>query len=138
MTRTHVAWVLTVVLLAGCVTVEVGNQTELQSQYRLVDAKPPAPATTRRIERTLLISPLPGNSLDDSFALTYSRAPLQRAAYQFATWTERPSTRVAELLVARLVASGGFSSVALSGRGVGGDLQLNLLVNDFYHDASEG
>lgn len=136
MTRAHAGLALTAVLLAGCVTVEVGNQTQLQSQYQLVDTKSPTAATARRIGRELLISPLPGNSLDDSFALTYSRAPQQRAAYQFATWTDRPSTRMAELLVQRLAASGGFSSVSLSGRGVGGELQLNLLVNDFYHDAS--
>lgn len=126
-------------LLAACVSVEVGKDTGLQSQYQLVDirAQRPAPAPARPLGRELLISPLPGNSIDDSFALAYSRAPQQRAAYQFAGWSDRPSTRLAQLLVDRLATNSGFTSVALSGRGVGGDLQLNLVVNDFYHDASD-
>lgn len=127
-------------LLAACVSVEVGNDTGLQSQYQLVDvrARTPAPAPARPpLGRDLLISPLPGNSIDDSFALAYSRAPQQRAAYQFAGWSDRPSTQLAQLLVDRLATHSGFTSVALSGRGVGGDLQLNLVVNDFYHDAAD-
>ncbi len=127
-------------LLTACVSVEVGNATGLQSQYQLVDvrvpAPTPAPAQPRAPGRELLISPLPGNSIDDSFALAYSRAPQQRAAYQFAGWSDRPSSRLAQLLADRLTARGGFTSVALSGHGVSGDLQLNLAVQDFYHDAS--
>src|SRR4030095_2140544 len=80
MTRAHAGVALTAVLLGGSVTGGGGDQTQLQSQYQLVDTKSPTAATARRIGRELLISPLPGNSLDDSFALTYSRRPQQRTA----------------------------------------------------------
>jgi cholesterol transport system auxiliary component len=122
--------------LSGCISVEVGKDTAQQAQFRISDTgAAPAPAA-RNNGRDLIIAPQPAASVDDSFALTYSRVAGQRAAYQFATWSERPSTRLSQLLVERLAARRAFNSVALAGRGVGGTLQLNLSVNDFYHDAS--
>ncbi|HTN48186.1 MAG TPA: ABC-type transport auxiliary lipoprotein family protein [Burkholderiaceae bacterium] len=123
-------------LASGCVSLTVGKDTPVQSQFRIVDrGAPPAPAA-RPIGRELVIAPQPGASVDDSFALAYSRAAQQRAAYQFASWSDRPSSRLAQLLVDRLTARNAFTSVALVGRGVAGNLQLNLTVNDFFHDAS--
>jgi cholesterol transport system auxiliary component len=121
--------------LAGCVSVEVGNDAGAPLQYRLVDTAKPV-AAPRPIGRELLVAPVPSTSVDDSFALAFSRGENQRAPYQFATWSERPSNRVAQLLVERLAARRAFTSVALLGRGVGGELQLNLAVNDFFHDAA--
>jgi ABC-type uncharacterized transport system auxiliary subunit len=136
--RSHAAHVLAAlsVLAAGCISVEVGKDTQQQAQFRVVDgnaAQSPAP---RSNGRDLIVSALPGVSVDDSFALAFSRQPSQRAAYQFATWSDRPSSRLAQLLVDRLAARRTFGSVALAGRGVAGDLLLNLTVNDFFHDAS--
>lgn len=129
-----------VLALCACVSVEVGNDAGTQVQFRLVDqagatAAEGAPAG-RTIGRDLLVNPIAGSSIDDSFSLAFSRSPQQRAAYQFASWSERPSSRLATLAVERLAARRVFNSVTVLGRGVAGDLQLNLLVNDFYHDAS--
>jgi ABC-type uncharacterized transport system auxiliary subunit len=134
--RTHTGVLLAAVVCTACITVDVGHDTGLQSQYRIVDSGPAATARARPLGRELLVSPIPNSAVDDSFSLAFSRAPNQRAAYQFATWSDRPSSRLAQLLVERLATRGAFNSVALLGRGVGGDLQVNLTVNDFYHDAA--
>jgi len=123
-------------LATGCVSLTVGKDTPQQAQFRIVDRNgAPAPAA-RQIGRDLVIAPQPGASVDDSYALAYSRTNQQRAAYQFASWSDRPSSRLAQLLVDRLSARNAFTSVALVGRGVAGTLQLNLSVNDFFHDAA--
>ena len=123
-------------LVTGCVSLTVGKDTPQQTQFRIVDRNgTPAPAA-RQIGRDLVIAPQPGASVDDSYALAYSRTNQQRAAYQFASWSDRPSSRLAQLLVDRLSARNAFTSVALVGRGVAGTLQLNLSVNDFFHDAA--
>lgn len=123
-------------LTGGCISVDIGKDTAQQAQFRLVDGSTISPAA-RPIGRELVVAPQPSAAIDDSFALAYSRVPNQRAAYQFASWSDRPSSRLAQLLVDRLAARRAFASVALIGRGVTGDLQLNLTVNDFYHDAAE-
>lgn len=126
-----------VLLAAGCVSVDIGKDSATQlAQFRILDtaAAPPPPAPPNG--RQLVIAPQASPSIDDSFALAYSRAANQRAAYQFATWTDRPSSRLSQLLVDRLSARRAFASVTLAGRGVAGDLQLNLSVDDFLHDAA--
>ena len=133
---THAGLLLVTVACAACVTVDVGHDTGPQSQFRIVDSGQAPAARVQSLGRELLIAPIPSSAVDDSFSLAFSRASNQRAAYQFATWSDRPSNRLAQLLVDRLAARGTFNSVALLGRGVGGDLQLNLTVNDFYHDAA--
>jgi cholesterol transport system auxiliary component len=133
---TRAGVLLVAVACAACITVDVGHDTGPQSQYRIVDSNPAAAARAQSLGRELLVAPIPNSAVDDSFSLAFSRAPNQRAAYQFATWSDRPSNRLAHLLVERLATRGTFNSVALLGRGVGGDLQVNLTVNDFYHDAA--
>jgi cholesterol transport system auxiliary component len=122
-------------LSTGCISLNIGKDTAQQAQYRIIDRETSAPAV-RSSRHSLVVAPQPSAAVDDSFALAYSRAANQRAAYQFATWNDRPSNRLAQLLVDRLSARSTFTSVALLGRGVAGDLQLNLSVNDFYHDAA--
>jgi len=128
--------VLTTVAVCGCVSLTVGKDTPAQMQFRISDQGAASAQPARPISRELVVAPQPGASIDDSYALAYSRTPQQRAAYQFASWSDRPSSRLAQLLVDRLAARHAFTSVALVGRGVSGNLQLNLTVNDFYHDAT--
>ena len=121
---------------AACISVDVGKDTAQQSQFRIVDSAAPAAAVARSNGRELVVAPQPSSSVDDSFSLAFSRKPEQRAAYQFASWSDRPSNRLAQLLVDRLAARRSFGSVALAGRGVAGELLLNLSVSDFFHDAT--
>jgi cholesterol transport system auxiliary component len=123
-------------LTAGCISVDIGKDTAQQAQFRILDGNAAPQPAARSTGRELVVAPQPSPAVDDSFSLAYSRAPNQRAAYQFATWSERPSTRLSQLLVDRLAARRAFTSVALAGRGVAGELQLNLSVNDFFHDAA--
>lgn len=123
-------------LASGCISVDVGKDTPLQTQFRIADVGAATAPASRSNGRDLVVLPQPSASVDDSFALAYSRLPDQRAAYQFASWSDRPSSRLAQLLVDRLAARRTFGSVTLAGRGIAGDLQLNLTVNDFFHDAS--
>lgn len=124
------------VALTGCLSVDLGREGRATGQYRL-SASPAggaAAAAARPVARELVVAPVPGSSVDDSFSLAFARSEQSRAPYQYATWSERPSTQLAQQLVDRLAARRSFASVALLGRGVGGDLQLNLVVVDFYHD----
>lgn len=123
-------------MTAACISVDIGKDTAQQSQFRIVDGAALPVAVARSNGRELVVAPQPSSSVDDSFSLAFSRQPGQRAAYQFASWSDRPSSRLAQLLVDRLAARRSFGSVALAGRGVAGDLLLNLSVSDFFHDAT--
>ena len=131
-----VALVAVGLLAAGCISLDIGKDTQQQAQFRIVDSGTAPTAASRSNGRDLIVSPQPAASVDDSFAMTYSRTPNQRAAYQFATWSDRPSNQLARMLVDRLSARRAFASVSQAGRGVAADLQLNVSVNDFYHDAA--
>jgi ABC-type uncharacterized transport system auxiliary subunit len=131
-----IAALLIPAVVCGCVSLTVGKDTPAQMQFRISDRGAAPGQAARPIGRELVIAPQPGASIDDSYALAYSRTPQQRAAYQFASWSDRPSARLAQLLVDRLAARNAFASVAVIGRGVAGNVQLNLSVNDFYHDAT--
>jgi ABC-type uncharacterized transport system auxiliary subunit len=79
---------------------------------------------------------MPSLGIGDTFAMAYSRAPQQRALYQNASWADRPSNRVVQLLVRRIDARAAFASVVELGSGVGGDLALNVTVDELLHDAA--
>jgi cholesterol transport system auxiliary component len=122
--------------LGACLSLEVGTESSTLTQFRLEDQVSAQAPRARPLVHRLVIFPMPAGTTAESYSLLYSKAPQARAAYQFAGWTERPSQRLAQLLVDRLVALNSFESVALLGRGVGGDLQLNLIVVEIYHDAA--
>lgn len=126
----------TAALAAGCISVDVGGPgTDATIQYRIADqAAAPAPAA-KRLDRALLVSPTSGGSVDDSLSLAFARTAQGRAAYQFATWSDRPSQQLSMLLIDRVAARRSFDFVSILGSGVGAELQLNLTVVDFYHDA---
>jgi ABC-type uncharacterized transport system auxiliary subunit len=122
-------------LLAGCVSVDVGSSdSNVRTQYRLDDLAPPPGPAGKTVPRSLVVVSMPSLGIGDTFAMAYSRAPQQRALYQNASWAERPSNRVVQLLVRRLDAGAAFASVTELGSGVGGDLVLNVTVNELVHD----
>jgi cholesterol transport system auxiliary component len=124
------------VLLAACVSVELGNDSGQQSQYRLADLAAAPAHAERTVPRALVVAALPSNGIGDTFSLAYSRSPQQRALYQYASWAERPSSRIVHLLVRRIDARNAFVSVAELGHGVGGDLRLNVTVDELVHDTA--
>jgi ABC-type uncharacterized transport system auxiliary subunit len=124
-------------LLAGCVSVEVGSsEGNVRAQYRLDDLAPRPAAAGKAVARSLVVVSMPSLGIGDTFSMAYSRAPQQRALYQNASWADRPSNRVVQLLVRRIDARQAFVSVAELGSGVGGDLALNVTVDELLHDAA--
>jgi cholesterol transport system auxiliary component len=126
----------TVLLLAGCVSLL--PERAAHSYYRLEDAKSTAASIAARPAASALIVPVPTDSVGNAFGLAYSRAAGERAFYQYAQWTDRPTFRVAQLLLERLAARGAFASVARLGSGVAGEVLVNVVVTDAVHDLSAG
>ena len=120
------------VLLAGCLSF----QDVPPREYFVLDDLVKADASRAAVPagRVLLVSAASASPFYDTQNLVFSRAPGQRAYYQFAGWTERPGRRLNELLMRRLEARGSFKSVAATTAGVRGDLVLNTRLEEFYHD----
>lgn len=124
-------------LLAGCISVGIGTgESSVQAQYRLDDLAPPPARAAQPIPRSLVIAAMPSVGVGDTFSMTYSRAPQRRSLYQYASWADRPSSRIVQLLTRRVDARGLFTSVAELGHGVGGDLMLNVTVDELVHDTA--
>lgn len=133
--RAALAIVCSALLLAGCISVGIGNdEAGGQAQYRLEDLGAPPTRAERSVPRSLVIASMPSVGVGDTFSLAYSRAPQQRALYQYATWADRPSSRIVQLLVRRIDERGAFGTVAQLGHGVSGDLTLNVTVDELVHD----
>ena len=124
-------------LLAGCMSL---GKVPPHEYYVLNDLRTAATLSMRgsQNDRALLISETSVSPFYDTQSLVFSRAPGQRAYYQFAAWTERPGSRLTELLIHRFYARGSFRSVAATTAGVKGDLVLNTRLEELYHDASAG
>jgi len=135
--RRRTAWAAccAVAVLAGCISVDVGNSDGgAPAQFRLYDLAPDTARASRAVPRSLVIAAMPSAGIGDTFSMAYSRAPHERSLYQYSSWADRPSNRFVQLLVRRLDARGDFASVAELGSGVTGDLTLNLTVDELVHD----
>jgi cholesterol transport system auxiliary component len=121
-------------LLAGCMSLGKVPPRE----YYVLNDRGTAAVSMRatRSDRTLLISETSVSPFYNTQSLVFSRAPGQLAYYQFAAWTERPGSRLTELLIHRLAANGSFRSVAATTAGAKGDLVLNTRLEELCHDAS--
>lgn len=124
--------------MAGCFSIGVGGEGTALAQYRLEDLSPKVQPRAAPIDRRLLLSTLPSESIGDTYSMAYTRAAQQRQFYQFASWTDRPSERVVHLLTQRIEARQIFESVARLGSGVGGGLILNVGVDEIVHDVGAG
>ncbi len=123
---------------AGCFSIGLGGEGSPQAQYRLEDLSPKVQPRATAIDRRLLVSTLPSEAIGDTYSMAYTKAAQQRQFYQFASWTDRPSARVVQLLSERIDARGMFESVSRLGGGIGGGLILNIGVNEFVHDVRTG
>ncbi len=124
--------------MAGCFSIGLGGEGTALAQYRLEDLSPKLQPRAAPIDRRLLLSTLPSESIGDTYSMAYTRAAQQRQFYQFASWTDRPSERVVHLLTQRIEARHIFESVARLGSGVGGGLILNVGVDEIVHDVGAG
>jgi cholesterol transport system auxiliary component len=132
---TRVLWIA-LLLLAGCGSIL--PERTAQTYYRFDDGAPNPAPRARPITRSVIVAPISSNAVGNAYGMTYSRASGERAFYQYNEWTDRPTLRVAQLLVERLEARHAFASVARLGSGVGGDVMINLVVDDVVHDMSAG
>ncbi|MDA8226072.1 MAG: ABC-type transport auxiliary lipoprotein family protein [Betaproteobacteria bacterium] len=122
---------LSVLLLAACASLGDG----VHQVYVLEDRMPGvlAPHATR--PEVLRVQATRSNSYDDNPDLVFSRAPGVRGHYRYAQWSELPSTRMSDLLFARLAASQLYATV-LDGSGDGSaQRRLTTTLLAFYHDA---
>ena len=122
-----------IVALTGCVSF---GQQEPQRYYVLDASVAKAGSGAKPRASTLLIAPTTVAGFYETPEIVYSRAPGERAYYQFSTWTERPGRRITDLLVLRLERAGLFKTVATAISGVQGDLVLSTHLAEFYHDAA--
>ena len=126
--------VVAAALLAGCISLGKMPPREFYVLNDLGTAAVSMHGTQN--DRALLISQTSVSPFYDTQSLVFSRAPGQRAYYQFTAWTERPGSRLTELLIHRLYARGSFRSVAATTAGAKGDLVLNTRLEELYHDAN--
>ena len=123
-------------MLAGCVSVSVGNADAPGVTYfALADARPPAAALAPPPGAPRLAIQASGaDPLADSVSMTFSRRSGERQLYQFASWSERPSRSLAVLAQDRLLAGGRFASVTQIGQPVASDFLLTLRLEQMLHD----
>ncbi len=116
-----------------------------RSYYELRDlaAQPPAAPQTRRDRpgRVLLVAVHPSSALYESSGIVYSRGDAGHSYYQYASWTERPSRRIALLAQRRLAGSAAAGRLALADAamdtsGVRGDWLLGLRLLELRHDTA--
>lgn len=124
--------------LAGCVSVNFGAaDAPALTYFVLADARPARiAAPPAKPLAALAIQAVAGDPMADSIALVFSRRDGERAVYQFASWSERPSRRLAQLAQQRLQAGGRFASVTLLGQPVAADWLLSLTLETLVHDVS--
>ena len=124
--------------LAGCVSVSLGSaDAPALTYYVLADARPAnVAAPSAKPFAPLAIQGAAGDPLADSIALVFSRRDGERSVYQFASWSERPSRRLAHLAQQRLQAGGRFASVTLLGQPVAAEWLLSLTLETLVHDVS--
>jgi len=131
------AWfAVLVLLLAGCVTVDIGGEGVVQTQYVLVDAGPMPTRRATPVAESLLVQTDVGDPIADSLSIAYARRTGERALYQLATWSDRPARRIPQLLQRRIEASGSFAAVAALGQPLNSDWLLALAVDDIHHDVA--
>jgi ABC-type uncharacterized transport system auxiliary subunit len=121
-------------LVAGCVSVGVGNEAQPLRQHRLHDPGLAAQARGAVRVPALLVQALPSAAVAETLSMAWSPRPDELATYQLATWTERPVRRVPRLLVRRLEAAGLAGAVAELGDPLTGDWLLTLRVERLEHD----
>lgn len=130
------AWALIVLLLGGCVSVDVGGAGMVRTHYVLSDAGPMPARRPTPVADSLLIQGDNGDPIAETRSIAYAKRPDERASYQLASWTDRPARRIPQLLQRRLEASGSFRAVAALGQPLAADWLLTIAIDDIHHDVA--
>jgi ABC-type uncharacterized transport system auxiliary subunit len=126
------------VVLGACGSLSLLPERTAQTYYRFDDASPHPAPRAQPLAHSIVIAPISSNAVGNAYGMLYSRAPGERAYYQYNEWTDRPTLRVAQLLLERLDARHAFAGVAQVGSGAAGDVLVNVVVDDVVHDLSGG
>jgi cholesterol transport system auxiliary component len=123
--------------LTGCVNFGEQPNAPAMVYYVLADPAPsPVVAPVRSgAGPTLLVLDTTTGSFYDTDQLVFSRSVGTRGQYQYARWTERPGKRFADLMRVRLDRQGAWQ-VSAAGGYVRGDVLLDTVLMEFYHDAA--
>lgn len=116
--------------ISGCTIVP---KAPSHVHYELGDLGESKPVAGAPIDRTLLIA-WSASTFHDGTGLVYSPSPQARSFYQFASWSERPAERIAQLLQRRLAQTRAFRDVASTTASVTGEWLLDLRLEQMYHD----
>lgn len=123
-------------LLSGC-SFQLGGSATAKSFYTLGRIDPASVAHfERRPQRLLIRDPLASGFIN-SQKILFSRDPLERGQYQFASWVDTPPKLFGDLLERALDLSGLFLTIARQSSVTKADLQLNTDIEEFYHDTSD-
>ncbi len=121
--------------LAGCVSLEVGNEPAKQLHLALRDGNlAPVQRLPQPLLPALLIQAQPGTALADTLSLAYTRSDPVFGFYQFASWTDRPVRLLPRLLQQRLEARGLATAVGVIGDPLRSDWLLALRIDAMHHD----
>ncbi|MEQ1667276.1 MAG: ABC-type transport auxiliary lipoprotein family protein [Sulfuriferula sp.] len=118
--------------LSGCVN--LGGEQKPSVTYVLIDTRAATPATTL-LPQILMVAPMRSSSFDDNDKLVFARATNSRGRYQWANWSERPSSRLDELLYNRLTQTRIYTQTVRDDNDVLAQQLLTTELLDFYHDA---
>ena len=127
------------VLLAGCVSIGVGDEAPPVVQLALRDGDGAGAAAVPRaapIVDALLIQAVPGDALVDTAGIAFSRRPYEYAYYQLSMWTDRPLRTLPRLLQRRLEARRVAGAVGLAGDPLRAGWLLTLGVETLVHDVA--
>ena len=132
----RVGALLAPLLLAGCVSLGIGETSAPHTHHVLYDAAAPSPRRAEPLVPALLIQPMPADALADPASIAYSRQAHQFAFYQLASWAERPVRQLPRLLQRRLKARGVAAAVGMFGDPLRADWLLVIGVDTLHHDIS--
>lgn len=108
-----------------------------KTYYLLNEASEEFPRYSHR-EKQLIVRDMLAPGFLDSHRIVFARSRSERGYYQFASWTELPSKRIADLLLNRIRQSGMFAAASRAMSGAAADYQLNTELNDFVHELAGG
>jgi cholesterol transport system auxiliary component len=121
-------------LLSGCMSL---MGTGAARHVYVLNDKPTNTLPAHKLQpHVLMVESTYSTSYDDSIHLVYSHRPNTRGRYQYAQWSELPSSRMTELLFSRLSEADIYRTVLNARSDADADRSLSTELLDCYHDAA--